>query len=103
MAIILRTILSSKWCVFCHPDHRLQPSPSYLWLPAPSDTVRSYCLLTYANCITILIVMLYCEHKNKEMIFMANTAAVYARIDPKLKADVEDILSQLGLTPSSVV
>lgn len=34
---------------------------------------------------------------------MANTAAVYARIDPKLKADVEDILSQLGLTPSSVV
>lgn len=34
---------------------------------------------------------------------MANTAAVYARIDPELKADVEDILSQLGLTPSSVV
>lgn len=34
---------------------------------------------------------------------MANTATVYARIDPELKADVEDILSQLGLTPSSVV
>ena len=34
---------------------------------------------------------------------MANTAAVYARIDPQLKADVEDILSRLGVTPSSVV
>lgn len=34
---------------------------------------------------------------------MANSAAVYVRIDPKLKAEVEDILSQLGLTPSSVV
>ncbi len=34
---------------------------------------------------------------------MANTAAVYARIDPELKADVEDILSRLGVTPSSVV
>ena len=34
---------------------------------------------------------------------MANTATVYARIDPKLKSDVEEILSKLGLTPSSVV
>lgn len=34
---------------------------------------------------------------------MANTATVYARIDPDLKTDVEDILSQLGVTPSSVV
>ena len=34
---------------------------------------------------------------------MANTAAVYARRDPQLKADVEDILSRLGVTPSSVV
>lgn len=34
---------------------------------------------------------------------MANTAAVYARIDPELKADVEDILSRLGVNPSSVV
>ena len=34
---------------------------------------------------------------------MANTAAVYARIDPKLKKDAEEILSELGLTPSSVV
>lgn len=34
---------------------------------------------------------------------MANTAAVYARIDPELKAEVDDILSRLGVTPSSVV
>ena len=34
---------------------------------------------------------------------MANTASVYARIDPELKGEVETILSQLGLTPSAVV
>ena len=34
---------------------------------------------------------------------MANTAAVYARIDPELKNEVEGILSQLGITPSAVV
>lgn len=34
---------------------------------------------------------------------MANTATVYARIDPELKADVDNILSQLGVTPSSLV
>ena len=34
---------------------------------------------------------------------MANTAAVYARIDPELKNEVEGILSQLGVTPSAVV
>ena len=34
---------------------------------------------------------------------MANTSTVYARIDPELKSDVEDILGQLGLTPSAVV
>ena len=34
---------------------------------------------------------------------MANTATVYARIEPELKHDVEEILSQLGLTSSAVV
>jgi len=34
---------------------------------------------------------------------MANTAAVYARIEPELKNEVEDILSQLGVRPSAVV
>ena len=34
---------------------------------------------------------------------MANTAAVYARIEPGLKDEVEGILSQLGVTPSAVV
>ena len=34
---------------------------------------------------------------------MANTAAVYARIEPDLKNEVEGILSQLGVTPSAVV
>lgn len=34
---------------------------------------------------------------------MANTAAVYARIDPTLKKDVENILSELQVSPSSLI
>lgn len=34
---------------------------------------------------------------------MANTATVYARIDPQLKSDVEEILEQLNVTPSSLI
>ncbi|MBD5544917.1 MAG: type II toxin-antitoxin system RelB/DinJ family antitoxin [Lachnospiraceae bacterium] len=34
---------------------------------------------------------------------MANTTAVYARIDTKLKENAENILSQLGISPSSAI
>lgn len=34
---------------------------------------------------------------------MANTTAVYARIDTTLKENAESILSQLGITPSSAI
>ena len=34
---------------------------------------------------------------------MASTSAVYARIDNDLKDKAEDILSKLGITPSSAV
>ena len=34
---------------------------------------------------------------------MANTAAVYARIDPTLKKDVEVILNELQISPSSLI
>ena len=34
---------------------------------------------------------------------MANTTAVYARIDTKLKDNAESILSQLGISPSSAI
>lgn len=34
---------------------------------------------------------------------MANTTAVYARIDTNLKNNAEGILSQLGITPSSAI
>ena len=34
---------------------------------------------------------------------MANTKAVYARIDSKLKEDAEKILEQVGLTPSAAI
>ncbi len=34
---------------------------------------------------------------------MANTSAVYARIDTVLKENAEGILSQLGISPSSAI
>lgn len=34
---------------------------------------------------------------------MANTTAVYARIDTNLKDSAEEILSQLGISPSSAI
>ncbi|MGE9874915.1 type II toxin-antitoxin system RelB/DinJ family antitoxin [Hornefia butyriciproducens] len=34
---------------------------------------------------------------------MANTSAVYARIDTELKDNAESILSQLGISPSSAI
>ena len=34
---------------------------------------------------------------------MANTSAVYARIDTGLKENAEGILAQLGITPSSAI
>jgi addiction module RelB/DinJ family antitoxin len=34
---------------------------------------------------------------------MANTTAVYARIDTELKENAEDILNQLGISPSSAI
>ena len=35
--------------------------------------------------------------------YEANTTAVYARIDTKLKENAEEILSQLGITPSCAI
>lgn len=34
---------------------------------------------------------------------MANTTAVYARIDTELKENAENILSRLGISPSSAI
>lgn len=34
---------------------------------------------------------------------MANTSAVYARIDTKLKENAEEILARLGITPSNAI
>lgn len=34
---------------------------------------------------------------------MTNTTPVYARIDSQLKEDAENILNQLGITPSSAI
>jgi len=38
-----------------------------------------------------------------EVINVSNTATVYARIEPKLKEDVDSILKELGVTPSSLI
>ena len=34
---------------------------------------------------------------------MANTSAIYARIDTGLKENAENIIAQLGITPSSAI
>ncbi|MCJ0536635.1 type II toxin-antitoxin system RelB/DinJ family antitoxin [Enterococcus cecorum] len=34
---------------------------------------------------------------------MANTTAIYARIDTELKENAEEILSKLGISPSSAI
>ena len=39
----------------------------------------------------------------KEEYVMPNTATVYARIDPKLKKDVDSILNELNVTPSALI
>ena len=39
----------------------------------------------------------------RSVIFMANTSAVYARIDTELKESAESILQQLGISPSSAI
>ena len=45
-----------------------------------------------------------CEYsKEKGGDTMANTSAVYARIDTNLKENAESILSQLGISPSSAI
>lgn len=40
---------------------------------------------------------------SKERDIMANTSAVYARIDSGLKENAEQILSQLGISPSGAI
>lgn len=44
-----------------------------------------------------------CIVGERMVISMANTSAVYARIDTKLKDNAESILAQLGISPSSAI
>lgn len=41
--------------------------------------------------------------RKRSVIHMANTSAVYARIDSGLKEDAEKILKKLGITPSVAI
>lgn len=56
-----------------------------------------------------MTILIACERKQLMRIIkkrsdtMANTTAVYARIDTKLKDNAESILSQLGISPSSAI
>ncbi len=43
------------------------------------------------------------DGEKKGVIYMANTNAVYARIDSTLKENAENILGQLGISPSSAI
>lgn len=52
------------------------------------------------NCSKYIVVVIYICRK---VMYMANTTAVYARIDTKLKENAEEILSQLGITPSCAI
>lgn len=53
-------------------------------------------LLAIASCISYI-------NDERMVISMANTSAVYARIDTGLKDNAERILAQLGITPSSAI
>ena len=52
------------------------------------------------NCLRTQAINVYNKEKGDTM---ANTTAVYARIDTKLKDNAESILSQLGISPSSAI
>ena len=52
--------------------------------------------------IAIVCILIY-NITRKEVNNMPNTAAVYARIDPQLKKEVEAILNELNVSPSSLI
>ena len=52
------------------------------------------------NCLRSQAINVYNKKRSDTM---ANTTAVYARIDTKLKDNAESILSQLGISPSSAI
>lgn len=55
-------------------------------------------------CLQMLAFIFYIVYyEEKEMMMMANTSAIYARIDTRLKENAETILSQLGISPSSAI
>lgn len=56
------------------------------------------CLQTLANARSCSYIV-----GERMVISMANTSAVYARIDTKLKDNAESILAQLGISPSSAI
>ena len=54
-------------------------------------------------CICLQFMMMLIIMSAKELIIMANTSAVYARIDSNLKEKAESILGQLGIAPSAAI
>lgn len=59
----------------------------------------------WRNCLQTLANARGCSYivGERMVISMANTSAVYARIDTKLKDNAESILAQLGISPSSAI
>ena len=56
------------------------------------------CLCLLANAST-----LHYNRRERKVVFVANTSAVYARINTELKDNAEGILNHLGITPSSAI
>ena len=56
----------------------------------------------YLQLLAYAILVMY-DGEKKGVIYMANTNAVYARIDSTLKENAEHILGQLGISPSSAI
>lgn len=56
----------------------------------------------YANCLQLSYINDIIRIR-KGIYVMSNTATVYARIDPKLKKDVDCILNELNVTPSALI
>jgi hypothetical protein len=56
----------------------------------------------YLQLLAYAIIVVY-DGEKKGVIYMANTNAVYARIDSTLKENAENILGKLGISPSSAI
>ena len=73
----------------------------YSFLPQRAYKIQSFVIKQSMQMLAIASKSEYNKEKGGDT--MANTSAVYARIDTNLKDNAESILSQLGISPSSAI